>query len=78
MTTKKYMRELDEMLKQLGLSETATIETKGKHWHIIVLGPLGSRKIAVSCTPSDHRSFLNLKSYLRHAAVDVGISGANK
>lgn len=71
MSTKKHIGEIRDLLVGLGITGSM-IEQGRKHMKVHVSGPNGTRKVTTSTSPSDHRTLLNLRSTLRHAAREVG------
>lgn len=67
----RYLREITAMLTALGIID-AVVEKTSKHVKILITGPLGTRKVVTSSSPSDHRTMLNFKSDLRRVAREVG------
>lgn len=71
MSARKTLRRIAEILEELGI--TATIDTSSHHPKVCICGPLGSRKVIASSSPSDHRAMLNFRTDLRRIAREVGV-----
>lgn len=76
MRPRKYIRDVMAVLMSLGADEGVTIETGSKHLRIEIVGPLGTKTLFTSSSPSDHRTMLNLRSQVRRAARDIGLQPA--
>jgi hypothetical protein len=72
MTTAQNIKELQRVIDDLGLSGRTQIKRVAKSLEITVEGALGKRKIFAACTPSNHRNYLNVRLYLRRAAIEAG------
>ncbi|NKX37310.1 hypothetical protein HGG70_05100 [Rhodobacteraceae bacterium R_SAG4] len=70
MNPRQTLRALKEILKDMGLPES--VETSHRHPKVIIVGPLGQRKVTVSSSPSDHRALMNIRTDIRRVAREVG------
>jgi len=76
MSTNKRRREIMAFAKTL--CPDARMEMSGdNHLRVIFTGPLGTRKVHLSLTPSDHRDAKNSRRDMLRAARTVGLIPAN-
>jgi hypothetical protein len=67
----RRQREIEEMMDDLDVEFTLQ-KTKGNHFRVTIIGPLGQRSVIFSCTGSDRRGDLNVQKYIKTALREVG------
>lgn len=71
----KWKRQLTEMAHKEGLG--VAMFASGKHLRLDLwraANPRQTRRIFCALTPSDARAVLNIRTHLRHAARDLGVT----
>lgn len=71
MSIQKRLRHIAEILEELEISD-AEIESDSRHIKVNITGPLGTRRVTASTSPSDRRATLNFRSDCRRIAQQVG------
>lgn len=71
MSMQRNIRAITDVLEGLGIFG-AIIEKGRKHVKVLIEGPLGSRQVFTSASPSDHRTMMNFRTDARRIAREVG------
>ncbi len=61
---------LDDLLEKAGIKYE--YENRGRHKAVVITGPLGTRRVFISATASDHRAVLNMFRDCKRTAREVG------
>lgn len=71
----KWKRELTQLAQSEGLTNVVILETKNQHLRIEGEYKGKGIKILASMSPSDHRSVLNTRSYMRQSKRAIDSTG---